>query len=400
MEQESKYIYPVEELDKLIAQIEQGIAPMVNDQILLEVRLRKKELEYELFDDVDDIDDADTIAHREMLKKHLENKKREASKKDVLTINLTDEQRAQLEDDMRFSIVRPNPLSIYNKSDEELYSSAEKKVIAQRLARIRNCYYNQTDYKNAIEIIMSAIKYAIDNEYPWLPRKEVIKMVNEGRIKFTFCNIPKLYVDYRTQITDPNILKGVVTGEVTLKDKNDVTPVSNRNKGKGVDYPYNILTQSEYDEMLKYHKMGYDTPASTLINAAAKSSIYQFTMPYNNNWVVGNNSDNNNNEPIYFDWMREGAGEEYFNLMYGDKNTNNLTDLINIVNENNDRELSQNVKMNMTSFMNNLKRSFGTSDTHYQRPDVHISSSLQVNPEAVKIEEGIMNALRMNNPNL
>lgn len=392
-QEESKYIYPVEEIDSYIQQINDGMTPIVNPQLALEIKIRQRELMDEIFDE----DDPDVIAHKDALDRHIEAKKREASKKDVMLIKLTPQQRAELEEDMKYSIVRPDPMSAYNKSDEELFNSAEKKRIVQRLSRIRNCYYNPVDYRNAINIIMDAIRYAVDNEYPWLPRKDVIKLVNEGRIKFTFCNIPKLYLDYRTQVTDPAMLKGIVSGDITIKDANDIKPVRNKTKSKGINYDIGIITSAEYKEWSKYHKMGYDTPISPIISNA-NSSIYQFSMPFGNNpWVVGNTE--KEPEVIKFDWMRDGAGEEYFKLIHGDK-TDNVTDFINYINEVNDREVSQHVKKNLTEFMSNLRRIRTGDDRHYNRDNNHISSSLQTTPEAVKIEEGILNALRMNNPNL
>ena len=81
-EKEPKYIYPVEELDKIIEQMDKGIMPMMNDQLQLEVELRYKELKNMLFDDEDD-DDIDAVTreeHREMINKHLEENKRKASR--------------------------------------------------------------------------------------------------------------------------------------------------------------------------------------------------------------------------------------------------------------------------------------------------------------------------------
>ena len=245
-QEESKYIYPVEEIDSYIQQINDGMTPIVNPQLALEIKIRQRELMDEIFDE----DDPDVIAHKDALDRHIEAKKREASKKDVMLIKLTPQQRAELEEDMKYSIVRPDPMSAYNKSDEELFNSAEKKRIVQRLSRIRNCYYNPVDYRNAINIIMDAIRYAVDNEYPWLPRKDVIKLVNEGRIKFTFCNIPKLYLDYRTQVTDPATLKGIVSGDITIKDANDIKPVRNKTKSKGINYDIGIITSAEYKEQV------------------------------------------------------------------------------------------------------------------------------------------------------
>ena len=42
-EKEPKYIYPVEELDKIIEQMDKGIMPMMNDQLQLESHAEMKD---------------------------------------------------------------------------------------------------------------------------------------------------------------------------------------------------------------------------------------------------------------------------------------------------------------------------------------------------------------------
>ena len=104
MNEEQKYVTPIEELDKIIEQIDMGIEPMMTDQMSLEVKLRYKELQNELFDE-DDSNDVDVQRHREMMKEHIAKKKREATKQDVLIISLSDEQKRKLRADMETSIV-------------------------------------------------------------------------------------------------------------------------------------------------------------------------------------------------------------------------------------------------------------------------------------------------------
>ena len=142
MNEEQKYVTPIEELDKIIEQIDMGIEPMMTDQMSLEVKLRYKELQNELFDE-DDSNDVDVQRHREMMKEHIAKKKREATKQDVLIISLSDEQKRKLRADMETSIVRSNPNIQYNIPDEKLYSSEELRIVRQKLSRIKNCYYNQ-----------------------------------------------------------------------------------------------------------------------------------------------------------------------------------------------------------------------------------------------------------------
>ena len=392
-ENNNKYVYPVEELDKIIDQMSKGITPMMSDQMQLEVKLRYKELQNELFDgDDEDIDTEDIKRHNEMMKQHLEEQRRKATKNDVVIIKLSEEQQKQIREDMEVSIVRPNPNSMYNLSDDELYSSEERKVIQQKLSRIKNCYYNQIDYVNAIKILKEAIEYSLVNDYPWLSKEEAIKQFNEGKIKFTYCNIPKLYINYQTQITDKDVLKGIVTGEIELVDRDEKPQKKKVNKdSEEVAYDYNIIGTTDYENMLKMHVKGYDTPISTIIKA--KSTIYnRYSLPTNNRFSL--NSNNKNDEPMLFDWTQEDAGRKYFNLKHGKQYT--VNDMIRDVNQDNDKALNNVLNINASEFMRSLK-TVNNQQTGYS-PAI-ISTSLQPNPEAVQIEQNILNAIRMNNPN-
>ena len=392
-ENNNKYVYPVEELDKIIDQMSKGITPMMSDQMQLEVKLRYKELQNELFDgDDEDIDTEDIKRHNEMMKQHLEEQRRKATKNDVVIIKLSEEQQKQIREDMEVSIVRPNPNSMYNLSDDELYSSEERKVIQQKLSRIKNCYYNQIDYVNAIKILKEAIEYSLANDYPWLSKEEAIKQFNEGKIKFTYCNIPKLYINYQTQITDKDVLKGIVTGEIELVDRDEKPQKKKVNKdSEEVAYDYNIIGTTDYENMLKMHVKGYDTPISTIIKA--KSTIYnRYSLPTNNRFSL--NGNNKNDEPMLFDWTQEDAGRKYFNLKHGKQYT--VNDMIRDVNLDNDKALNNVLNINASEFMRSLK-TVNNQQTGYS-PAI-ISTSLQPNPEAVQIEQNILNAIRMNNPN-
>lgn len=392
-ENNNKYVYPVEELDKIIDQMSKGITPMMSDQMQLEVKLRYKELQNELFDgDDEDIDTEDIKRHNEMMKQHLEEQRRKATKNDVVIIKLSEEQQKQIREDMEVSIVRPNPNSMYNMSDDELYSSEERKVIQQKLSRIKNCYYNQIDYVNAIKILKEAIEYSLANDYPWLSKEEAIKQFNEGKIKFTYCNIPKLYINYQTQITDKDVLKGIVTGEIELVDRDEKPQKKKVNKdSEEVAYDYNIIGTTDYENMLKMHVKGYDTPISTIIKA--KSTIYnRYSLPTNNRFSL--NGNNKNDEPMLFDWTQDDAGRKYFNLKHGKQYT--VNDMIRDVNQDNDKALNNVLNINASEFMRSLK-TVNNQQTGYN-PDI-VSTSLQPNPEAVQIEQNILNAIRMNNPN-
>ena len=70
--------------------------------------------------------------------------------------------------------------------------------------------------------------------------------------------------------------------------------------------------------------------------------------------------------------------------------------MIRDVNQDNDKALNNVLNINASEFMRSLK-TVNNQQTGYS-PAI-ISTSLQPNPEAVQIEQNILNAIRMNNPN-
>lgn len=400
MSEERKYIYPVEELDKIIEQIDKGITPMMSDQMQIEVQMRIKELQNMLFDDDEDEIDSETRQrHREMLSKHIEESKRKASRDDVYVITISESQKEKIREEMSCSIVRPNPNDPYNKPDEELYNDQEKRIIFQRLASLRNAYYNQTDYTNAISIIKDAINYSLSHDYPWLSKEDAIKEFNAGRIKFKYCNIPNLYINNSTIITDPEILKGIVSGDIVLKDKRDDDHKFNKNKHKNckpVSIDYDVTGTESYNRMVAAHRQGYDTPMSTVIKH--KSTVYnRYAIPVTNRFSNQNTGADGN--PILFDWSREGAGQEYYNMIKGRKSQ--TSDLIRIINADNDNMLNNVVAHNLNDFLRSMKQnSQYTGGYDYTPANSQGMSALQYNEEAARIEQDLLASIRASNSSL
>lgn len=396
-EKKHEYIYSTEELDSLIEKMNKGVNPIMTDQMALEVKLRLKELQNELFDDdEDELDDEDIKMHQEMLKNHLEKKKREATKDDIIIIELSAEQKAEIRKSVETSIVRKNPNSIYNIPDEELYSSEEKRIIYERLGKLKNCYYNQADFVNAVKIIAKAVDYSLSNDYPWLSREEAYKQFHEGKIKFTYCNMPKLFINYTSQVTDPEILKGVITGKVTIKTKEEDMFNKRKQKPKkdtiGVPMDYNIMTKSEYDNELNTYSQGQSTLLSSIFKR--KSMFNRLSVPSTSYFIAGNNNQSKQ-EPLSFDWTKEGAGERYYNLINNIKPKS--TDMIDFVNELNNKDLNRVLKTNMIDFLKGLKMSKQYESGY--NPN-NISNTLDVNPIAAQLEQDILQAIRQSNPNI
>lgn len=397
-DEKHKYVYPVEELDKIIEQMDKGIVPMMDDTMDMEVKMRYKELQNMLFDEDDDETDLVTQRkHREILNKHIEESKRRASRDDVYIMKISDAQKEEIRENMCTSIVRPNPNNPYNKCDDDLYNDNERRIIYQRLAGLKNCYYNQTDYINAMTIIKDAIEYSLEHDYPWMSKDEAVKAFNSGQIKFNYCNIPKLYINHSTQITDPEILKGVVTGDIILKDKRDDDDVKRRNKNKNKKYnpvsvDYNITSDESYHQMIIAHKNGYDTPMSTVIKH--KSTVYnRLAIPMTNRFAKQNIG--SDGQPILFDWSKDGAGEDYFNMIKGKKRQ--TSDVISMLNAENDNMLNNVVAHNMNDFLRSMKQNSQQTGGYDYVPS-NGAPALQYNAEAAKIENDLLASIRAYNP--
>ena len=69
-EKESKYLYPIEELDKMLDQMDEGVELFLNDQLMIELEMRKREREIEMFGTPIDDEESDYIKqkHQEMLR--------------------------------------------------------------------------------------------------------------------------------------------------------------------------------------------------------------------------------------------------------------------------------------------------------------------------------------------
>jgi hypothetical protein len=163
----SGFMFPEEHLRDLIEKIESGIEPMMSDLEKVELKRYMKMQQDELFgdDEEDEILTEDEKEYRErVFKQSLEEAKRKARKTDVAIIKLNDEQKEQLREEMSSSLVRPNPNTLYNKSQDELYKSAEERIISERLKRARNCYYDPKEWVAVIENIKAGVEMELRSD--------------------------------------------------------------------------------------------------------------------------------------------------------------------------------------------------------------------------------------------
>lgn len=389
MSDEIRYNYPVEELDRLIEQISEGRTPLMTPELKQEVNLRYHQRMNELFGDDDDDEafQSEVQKHKEVMQK-IEEQRRSSHSRNIVILDLTDEEKEELYSGMESSYVRSDPNSSYNLSDEDISEDEEKRRIYKQLQSIGKIYYHQEDYRAAIEIIQHAIEYSLRHDYPWLTYEEALEEFRQGRIRYTFSQLPLLYINWNTQISDPEILKGIVTGDVTLIDK-DTEPVKKKKqKANPVQMDYSIITPAEHAEYVKVHQAGFNTPISAILKSC--STIYnRYVMPKASSWFGNATSD----QLPDIDWTQPGAGEAYYNAKYGIK-TNTVSDLIGFLNAQNGRTLNHVLGNSVRDFIQGIN---GETETPQFRT---LSTTLESNEHAVEIESHIMDMIRQSNPNL
>lgn len=452
-----EYIHDVEELDQILLDMQKGITPaMMNPEL-------KRDLDHRLREHKEAMEEAGGEIQLEegttnLLASKIQIEKRKASKTGGITITISETQRQTLIDEMSGSIVRTDHTSSYNQNDDSLYSSIEKRAIFQRLNSLRNIYYKQEDYQNAIKIINDAIEYAITNEFPMYTEAQVRQMFADGRLKYQR-PIPKLYLNYVKEITDRNILKGIVTGEINIVDTKTDTTVRKKTRKEclhpcdkpktihtcemkrrlaGIREKMKLITNKKSDQyqqlllqhetcecqgdkcenfgikcgemdytiigpresamLVQLHRQGQETIISPSIRM--KSGIYhKYALPASNMFsAIGSEEIKINPELINFDWLQPDAGKKYYALINNKKYSTN--DFINDINRSNDDQLTPLFRSSMYDFLNRLKYSSTGVDTsnEYQVGDgSYTSASLQVNQEAAKMEEDILKQMRLHN---
>lgn len=381
-----EYNYPIDVLDEMIKQLDQGITPMMSDDLKAEVALRYQELQHEGYEDEDDEEYMDAIQKHEAAMKAMEDKRRKSHSRNVVVLDLTQSEWDEIHDGCSCSYIRSDPNSIYNVSDEDLASSAEEARIRRRLQTISKIYYHQEDYRNAIEIISEAIDYSLRNDYPWMSYEDALQAVREGRIRYTFGPMPLLYIDYNTPITDPKILKGICDGSINLIDKDTEPPKKKREKPQPVSMPYDVIGVADHERYVKIHNAGFDTPISTILKSC--STIYnRYVMPS----TVGWNRQKDEQLPCV-DWLKPGAGEEYYNMKYHvDKNP--VTEITGLLNAVNGKKLNHAIGNGIRDFLRGLS-------PQQDRSFKGIATSLQTDQKVADLEAKLMDIIRQTNPSL
>ena len=390
MADQIKYNYSVQVLDDLIEKIDKGILPMMTPDLEAEVNLRRKELQHMIYDDGEYDDEfQDDIAKHKTVMDKIDEERRKARSRNVLELELSDEELAEIRDGCSVMYVRNDPNAAYNISEETLAANAEEAAIKKRLESLGKVYYHQEDYRNAMNTIRDAIDYSLKHHYPWMSYKEALDAFRRGEIKYKFGDIPTLFIGFDKQITDPKILAGIVTGDITLIDQDEAKPKKKRKRcTEGVSMPTDIISRAEYEKYVKMHNAGWNTPISLMLKAS--STMYnRYVMPPGTSWFGSEKQQPN----FTINWDQPGSAEAYYDLVKGIKR-NPVNDVIAAFQAANNNGLNQVLGTSMREFPALL------SGTPKEPEKFVLSTSLEASQQAVEIEQNILNLIRQNNPNL
>lgn len=390
MADEIQYSYPVAELDELIEQMENGILPMMSAQLKEEVALRRRELLQKMSEYEDDDDEyLDALERHKATMAQIEIEKRKSRSHNVIELDLTAEEQAEIDEDVSESYVRNDPNAMYHIPEDELSASAEEAMIRRKLESLGKVYYNQKDYANAINIIREAIEFSLRRDYPWLKFEEALQQFAEGKIRYTFAELPVLYINYNTQITDKKLLAGIVTGDVHLINVDDEPKKKRKKRSKheeAVSVPYDIITPEEHAHYVQIHQAGFDTPISTILKSC--STVYgRYVMPPTLQFKEKSKA-----PEMAIDWSVEGMGEEYFNVTHNIQK-NPISEIVTILNEANTGKLNQNIGTSLREFMTKWR-------VDQNQPQFVLSTSLEDYQQAATIESHILDMIRNSNPNI
>lgn len=398
---EIKFVHSIKDIDSWILAEDEGQTMMLTKIQKLEMSLRRKQLaadEYG-YDEYDDQEYIDMEEEHKQLTEDIKKANEATHRNDVAFRPLKPDIKRQLEEDMKVSIVRNNADSEYNKTDEELFGDKEKREILQKLSRIRNIYYDPISYRAAILTIKAAIEYSLKHDYPWLQSyQEAVEQFNSGKIKY-LGNIPKLYLGFGTnQVTDPQILAGIISGDVQVIDKDEEEKeLRKKRKQQQKDYKpvsmeYDIVRSDEYKNYVKLHNLGYDTPISMILKN--KSQLFdRLSMPFS--FASQTQQQKTNLDDLEFNWFQDNAGEIY----YCEKNgipRNTQSSIISILNKQMNGELNPYVSTYMQEFI----QAFSHPEKYTNPQVINQAKLIEPSTEALQLEQNILESIRMNNPNL
>ena len=390
-------LLPPEHLQNLIDKMNSGVEVALTELEKMEIKKFIKIRRSEIFDDDEEdgnLSPEEERHRQELLKRQMEEAKRRAHTNDVVYIKLTPEQEAQLKEDMSSSFVRPNPNTMYNKSDNQLYKSAEEKVLSDKLNRVRNCYFDADQWRSVVDLIIEGVRFELKSDkFAYLGSYEKrIAAFNSGKLKLQV-PLPKLYLNRISPERDPEVLRGIYNGDITVVERKQLNSHSYKSYKNSelisMDVP--VISNAEHSYYVQWNRKGFQTPISGPIRA--KSTIYdRYTDDKTKNKLDKPfGICDKNGIPIQYDCLNLGA-QEYYRLLHGLKP--NMDDIIDNVQKANGGKLNKILGEQMNKLMHTDPRGISTE----KNDPAWISSSVQVKPETVKLEEDLLRAIQVTNP--
>lgn len=403
MADEPKYSYSTDELDDVLRKMEKGIMPLIPEDMMKEVELRRRELNL-LRGDEDDEDVEEYLSEVEKHKKlvkYLNEQKHKATKREAYVYTMTPEQLKEIEEDMGTTFVRENPNSKYNRPSFDSEMSEEKRNILIKLSKLRNCYYNQKDYQEAIRTIQKAVEISLKDDYPWLSFEQALDKFKKGEIVYSFGSLPKIYLNYITPVTNPETAKKIASGEITLVDKNEERkPRKKKAKKNYVQRYVPSVTNEEIDYERQVFESGRDTPFAPVFKGNI-NAYGRFNMPNSGYFQddVDTLYQKEREDTIRsFDWTQPNAGEKYFNLVNNIDDSESVYEILKNIQNKGNVEFRSIIANNLTDFLNGLGKSDSTSDISYNTNTYdYVKSILQPNQQALAIEEQLLENIRNSN---
>ena len=392
-----RFINSIKDIDSWIRNEDMGMSMMLSDLQKKEMALRRKQLiaQRNGTDEYEDDGFIEMMEEHAEMTKEVKQKNSATHKNDIPFRPLKPALRQQLELDMMTSYVRADPESEYNKTDAELYGENERGEIRQKLLRVRNIYFTVIEWREAMKIVIEAIKDSLKHDYPWMSQEDTFQAWKEGRIRYKG-NIPKLYLGYGTnQITDPQILMGILQGDVDVIDRDEEDKrLRRQHQRERVEYTpvrmdYDVIGHDEYRNCVKLHNMGYDTPISSILKANSKL-FDRLTIPFS--FSISTETDSKKNEEL-FDWSQPNAGEIFYCQQNGINRYTRDT-IMDKLSESNPEGLAPHISTDIQSFMH----SFANPNEQYV--PVQSPKPLEPSSQAQAMEQALLDSLRKNNPNL
>jgi len=402
-----KYRYKVTDLDAVIEKRRKGIVSLIPEDMEEEVALREREIALTIREEFgeDDISEEETMElvkkHNALLEAQIEKERRNTHADEFITLEITEEEKKEMEELCDTAYVRVLPGSVYHMDESEIYDSQERKEILDRMKKVGNMYYNPDDWRNAMLILIDAWKYSYEHDYPGIP--EQLKM---NRVKLNR-QIPKLMINYTTIVEDPKMLMGILTGEIRCMDKDEASNAFVKHERvrdadvKGVRFSEiggRVLTKQESEYETYLARMG-DNNSIMLHANKMRNTIYNRFSP---DLLLGKGKEKEKNfkdefgNEISFDFTVPGSGKKAYNIVHKVK-PKGVADLANDIMRANNNKLTQNIS---GSVMNDFAKAFN-KNTSRNNQYTKVSADPQLNQDqfVIQQEQALLQTMRAFNPN-